>query len=327
MPKRFLQLIKKRLLKQHEEDTSFTRLRRRLLRRQREKDKKPIPIALALIQEESVEPPSELEFVIEHMQQGLWRISAFGLITYANPYLADWLGVNPLEMVGQHYSKFRRLGIVDGSRVDEGLSQRYEAEFVASNGEIKRAIVVTSPIANQRNEVVGTVDIITDVTAERAAHTELTRKALTDVLTGVANRRAFEEELERLPADQPFGLLLIDADRFKDLNDRYGHAAGDEALIEIARRIQHSVRAGDLVARLGGDEFVALLPGIDRPEMEQVARRVAAHLVFNLSENYGSAPVSASVGGAFHEGRDGDPLHAADEAMYRMKEARKQAAA
>jgi diguanylate cyclase (GGDEF)-like protein len=145
---------------------------------------------------------------------------------------------------------------------------------------------------------------------------ELRLAAATDPLTGLLNRRAFEERLERELArtrrtGEPFGLLLVDVDRFKQLNDRLGHAAGDEALTALAQTLAGAVRAVDTVARIGGDEFAVLLAGTADERARDVADRLTA-----------GAGVPISIGAASY-GPDGttadDISRAADAALYAAK--------
>ena len=108
---------------------------------------------------------------------------------------------------------------------------------------------------------------------------ELRHLATTDELTGLRNRRAFESDLARERAsaqrhDTPLSLLMLDLDNFKEINDSFGHAAGDRALKIVATAIQGSLRETDVAARLGGDEFVVLLPRTDRYSAESLARRL-----------------------------------------------------
>jgi diguanylate cyclase (GGDEF)-like protein/PAS domain S-box-containing protein len=170
---------------------------------------------------------------------------------------------------------------------------------------------------------------ISDISARKRAEEELRRAAMHDGLTGLMNRAYFLEHLERAVArvqrrpDRAVGLLFLDLDRFKQVNDSLGHLAGDRLLSSIARRLQACVRPGDVLARLGGDEFAVLLDDIRDPtDATRVAERMqeALHLPF-LSEG-SEVVVTASIGIAFGgiglEGPE-DLLRDADLAMYRAK--------
>jgi diguanylate cyclase (GGDEF)-like protein len=157
---------------------------------------------------------------------------------------------------------------------------------------------------------------------------ELQRAATRDPLTGALNRRGFMElagkqwELSRR-LRQPLVVLMIDADRFKQVNDRYGHAVGDQVLALLSQCIQGGVRASDSVARLGGDEFIALLNGAGRQGALQVAERIRASFEA-AAATIAAQPVAAtiSIGVAVSEAGDGhvdDVIRRADVCVYQAK--------
>jgi diguanylate cyclase (GGDEF)-like protein len=155
------------------------------------------------------------------------------------------------------------------------------------------------------------------------------REARTDELTGLANRRAFNEALERSllrrSADRQLALLVLDLDDFKAVNDSLGHHWGDELLRLAAPRLQQGVRAGDLVARVGGDEFAVLLADADRPHAVAVAERLRAGLRSPFRLGYHDLVIGASIGIALVPGDGVEPtevLQHADLAMYEAKATR-----
>lgn len=173
------------------------------------------------------------------------------------------------------------------------------------------------------------IDLVADFAAVAAlaldnarTHSELQRLATTDELTGLANRRRFQIELEREIASasryhSPLSLLLLDLDNFKAINDNYGHSIGDHALRLVAQSIQRRLRAPDLVARLGGDEFAVLLPQTDRAAAESLARRLKTAI------ETAPAPfptTTVSIGISTHDrGEAADLLEAADRFLYQAK--------
>ena len=171
--------------------------------------------------------------------------------------------------------------------------------------------------------------VASDVSARKSDELELAHQARRDALTGLGNRAAFMAHRAR-PLGPGAALLLVDLDRFKLVNDRYGHAAGDAWLVEVAHRLRAVVRRTDLVARIGGDEF-ALVPrdGMSPAAMAELAERVVARLdePFRPAIAGGGAPLipgGASVGAArldtAHGEDPGDALfRAADRALYRAK--------
>ena len=163
-----------------------------------------------------------------------------------------------------------------------------------------------------------------DITREREAEQQLRQLALYDPLTGLANRAFFHERLRhaiklRHDPEHATGLLYIDLDNFKGINDRWGHDLGDEVLHEIGRRIERSVRPGDTAARLGGDEFAVVLTEPVTPEdAVGIAERLLAEIGRPLDSGSGPLYTTASVGISF--GHDDEALlREADIAMYRAK--------
>lgn len=170
---------------------------------------------------------------------------------------------------------------------------------------------------------------VVDVSEQRRHEAELAHLADHDVLTSLVNRRRFERELAAQQAriaqgDQRGGLLLVDLDRFKEVNDTLGHRHGDRLLIQVADMLTGCVRAEDLVARLGGDEFAILLRQGDSGVVERVARDVVAGVESITAHGAGAVRrVTASVGAVTFEGAGGydwDIPVLADLAMYESKE-------
>ncbi|MFD0520808.1 GGDEF domain-containing protein [Paractinoplanes durhamensis] len=161
----------------------------------------------------------------------------------------------------------------------------------------------------------------------REHETRLRHQALTDGLTGLANRTHFHEQVEAALATdiQRTSVLLIDLDGFKQVNDSFGHAAGDQLLISVADKMRAAVRDGDLPARFGGDEFGILLRDCQGPEAEQTAQRLLAALAEPVSVEGARIVANASIGAAGAEPGDGVSavIRRADVAMYAAKSAGK----
>ncbi len=169
-----------------------------------------------------------------------------------------------------------------------------------------------------------------DITAERSAADQMRHQAFHDPLTDLANRAGFEQALAEAIANarqrnDTVGLALLDLDRFKQVNDDLGHAAGDQLLKEVAVRLRDCVRPSDTVARLGGDEFVLVLPNIGYPDgAATVARKLIAQVAQPMQLEGQSIAVTVSIGiSAFpRDGADAATLlKCADDAMYRAKDA------
>jgi diguanylate cyclase (GGDEF)-like protein len=164
---------------------------------------------------------------------------------------------------------------------------------------------------------------------------KLVVQAMRDSLTDVYNRRAFEEIAFReisgaRRSGMPLALIVCDIDRFKAINDTFGHLAGDEVLLDVARLLRANLRDEDTLCRWGGDEFVALLPRAGSEDAHQAARRIALAFengLFHVAKT--QIPVSVSLGVAAGDRLNGDLpalLQEADQAMYRAKQRFREAA-
>jgi diguanylate cyclase (GGDEF)-like protein/PAS domain S-box-containing protein len=183
------------------------------------------------------------------------------------------------------------------------------------------------PVFDRNGEMLGWRGFIADITAAKQAEAKVAFMAHYDVLTQLPNRTLFNATLERAfhraAQDGHIGLLYVDLDHFKAINDGHGHAAGDKVLIEVARRLEDVVRPRDMIARLGGDEFVILMSNLDNQSTGlAVAERVLSAIGSAIEIDGQIMPIGASIGVAFapEDGETGEELlRAADLAMYDAK--------
>jgi diguanylate cyclase (GGDEF)-like protein/PAS domain S-box-containing protein len=210
-----------------------------------------------------------------------------------------------------------------------GSGWRGEVAAARADGEEYVEEIAVSPVPGPDGSPGRVVAIKREVTERRRIQEKLERLAHYDTLTGLPNRALFFDRLGGAVArgrreGRKFGLLFIDLDRFKAVNDRYGHMAGDAALAETARRLRDAIRDSDTAGRMGGDEFIVLLENISRSEdAAAFADKVLASLSEPVELPSGkTVSIGASVGSAVYpdDGEDGDAvLKAADAAMYAHK--------
>lgn len=278
-----------------------------------------------------------LRITLENMDQGLLMVDHEGRIRVYNQRFLELLDL-PEELVqGEaHFDDLTRYQMQIGEiKLDEGkwpewLPYPHEVKGAPPVYERERPNGTVVEVRSVHLPGGGAVRTYTDVTETRRVEREMLRMARQDALTGLPNRFALQERLARLQAKSceaqaGFGLLLIDIDNFKDLNDTLGHAAGDEILKAIGTRIREVIPQDALAARLGGDEFAVLLTQIDGlVDLERVATRIVTRMrqPFRIADR--DFLCRASVGlAAFPEHSDDtdELVKLADIALYAAKHA------
>ncbi len=272
-------------------------------------------------------PESPVGTLLDVMHDAAVVTDGLGNVRLANIAATTLLGAPPGRLVGCSIDglvpELRPL-IAEASGAIEGVSAlgRREVGFIRSG----RSLVLDVSIGGTR--VAGEplfVLVLRDQTERVARERTLALEVTRDPLTGILNRRGFHERLAPLLLPQRrrsdgFALLVIDVDAFKLLNDRHGHAAGDQVLQAVAKRISRALRADDVFARWGGDEFVVALCAVTEPlELMAAAEKIRQALG---SDGAAERPVGLSMGGAFHprHGRDFERVFAAaDKALYAAK--------
>lgn len=278
----------------------------------------------------------DLHMVTEHIPDLVFEGDRMGRCLFANRRFAEFFGVPQMGLVGTHIS--RLIGEAAVRQFTPYLRVALKgsvAEFVARRQSATHEwhvfdVTLVPKHAADGRHVVGWYGLMHDVTKREATASELRDQATHDPLTGLANRLFLDDRLEHAVdrarrAGSGLAVLLIDLDRFKEVNDARGHAAGDQLLREIARRIERAVRAADTVARVGGDEFVVLIEGVESVEDTQpVTQKILAELSRPVAIDGVDSQVGASIGIALYpaSGRTaGALLQAADSAMYGAKAA------
>lgn len=262
--------------------------------------------------------------MVETAQEGILATSPDGLVLFANDTAAEVLGRSVEDLQGE--DPVRLLGLVDAGAVGDDGREVHEVVHRRPDNRERILRVAVRPL-NSRNNRLGSLVSVSDVTDARNAERVLRSRALHDPLTALPNRYLFQDRLETAVAREArtpgrgTAVLFLDVDRFKPVNDGYGHTAGDAVLREIAARLLDSIRATDTVGRLGGDEFAVICEDAGRDEALVVAERILAALEVPVVVGGVAHVVSASIGIALAppHGVD-DVVHRADEAMYRAKQ-------
>jgi diguanylate cyclase (GGDEF)-like protein/PAS domain S-box-containing protein len=255
-------------------------------------------------------------------------------IRYHTPSVERVLGYGDDELVGESLGRLVDGGGAEGLAefLDEitaapGVTAPRDLPLRRKDGTVIRLESVFNNLLDDPN-VAGIVVTARDVTERRALEDQLTHQAYHDSLTGLANRVLFTDRithaLERgLRHQNLFAVLFIDLDDFKTVNDSLGHAAGDELLVEVAKRIRSCIRPEDTCARLGGDEFAVMIEELESPEAASlVAKRILTVMAEPLTILGSEVVVQGSVGIALGNGEQrtaGELMRSADLAMYRAK--------
>ncbi|RAI41957.1 sensor domain-containing diguanylate cyclase [Rhodoplanes roseus] len=295
----------------------------------------------ALMESEAVarRTSRELAATLDNISQGILMVDRDGRVVVVNGRAAQMLGVPEATLAERPsfrdvVAEMRRLGEF-GARcelVNTDLSEY--SHFPLPHDAVPAVFERTRP-TGQTIEVScvptpdgGMVRTYTDITERRASERRIAYMALHDPLTGLANRTLFRSKLEHAldrqrSRGEPFAVISVDLDRFKQVNDFHGHPAGDELLRRVAHRLRDCLGEGDVAARLGGDEFAVLaLRARDGETCDALVRRMLEAVTSEYRIDGQTVEIGASLGVALAP-EDGDGiealLHAADQAMYRVK--------
>ncbi len=258
-----------------------------------------------------------------------------GRVSFLNAAAEELTGWTGEEALGRSLEEVFRLGGDDfpasDSAAREGPSPIGGGARLlrARQGEEHPVEARSTPVRDQEGRPQGRVLVFRDVAERQEYESAIRRLAFRDVLTGLPNRASLWDRLglELAHARREgrlLGLLYLDLDDFKRVNDTRGHRAGDALLRGVAARLRASLREGDTVARIGGDEFTVLLPGLKRSEdAAVVCRKILERLREPIEAGDRAQGAPASIGIAIFPRDAGDPdglLHAADQAMYAAKQ-------
>ncbi|HQU83094.1 MAG TPA: diguanylate cyclase [Pyrinomonadaceae bacterium] len=271
--------------------------------------------------------PIAYETVFKTIRDGVVIVDAQNIIHDINHAAASGLGKKPREVIGQPlrevFSQWDFL--LEKYENAPDLSDEVEIEV---KGRQRFYSIGITPLLNSQGTLDGRIFMICDITDRRRQQLSLETLAFHDPLTRLANRRKFEEEFDLAvkktdATGEPLAILYFDLNRFKSINDTFGHAAGDELLKYVAARVASILRKPDVLARLGGDEFALLLHNCDENGVELVVERLLDNVQRPFKIGDATLIADLSIGAAFYP-ENGENLNEllrhADLEMYRAKQ-------
>jgi len=254
---------------------------------------------------------------------------------FVNRRFAEFFGLTVDMVLGRHLRELVGAAVfseIEGyyAQVLKGQPVTYSRTHQLPGGEIRHLEIKLLPHIGDGGQCLGCFSVASDITEHKLTEERIQRLAHHDSLTGLPNRLLFDDRLSQTVHlakrdSGQFALLYIDLDKFKSVNDRLGHSAGDELLKLAAARIRDQVRESDTCARVGGDEFIVILSDIaKREDAETVAQKINSAIAapFRLCGDRVSVEVGVSIGIAVYpsDGQDANSLvTAADAAMYGAK--------
>jgi diguanylate cyclase (GGDEF)-like protein/PAS domain S-box-containing protein len=265
---------------------------------------------------------------------GMAIVSTEGRWLQVNQALADLTGYTKGELIGMSFADITHPDDVDAEiealdQLVAGERRRYvtEKRYLRADGHLVWVSLSLSPVRDEDGEALYLVSHMHDVTERKQTEAKLAHQAMHDPLTGLPNRTLFTDRMllakARLRRGGSLALLFCDLDQFKDVNDSFGHDAGDRLLIDVAGRLRSVLRPSDTVSRFGGDEFALLCEGVDAEAAERIASRIAEVFSAPFVINGNEVSLSASTGIVLTTDPEVDPdqlMSDADLAMYAAKE-------
>ena len=280
--------------------------------------------------------------LLDHLYDGLYLVDRERKITFWNRTAEQITGFSAAEVIGSHCHD-NILNHVDAEgnalcesrcplakAMEENTSTEGEVYLRHKQGHRVPVAVRIRPLLGEDGQVLGGTELFQDLSEKTGVLMqleELRQLALVDSLTGLANRDYFEREIENHLQEQQrygwrFGLLFLDIDNFKRINDRYGHAVGDQVLQMVASNLKHICRPFDVFGRWGGEEFIGLIRNVEEQELIVIGERLRV-LVESSRLQIESGPIGVTVSLGATLARAGDSLASlvgrADDLMYRSK--------
>lgn len=280
---------------------------------------------------------SEAKFraYVETANDIIYSVSPDGHFTYVSPNWKEKLGHDPSEVIGQHFTHFVHADDVE--RCTQFLIQLYQDGKKKSGLEYRVRhkhnywcwhTTNASPIFDEEGRITSTVGIARDITERKFIEQQIEHQAHYDTLTDLPNRSLFSDRLEQAirlahRQQEKLAVLFVDLDKFKPVNDNYGHAIGDILLQQVAQRMRDCLRDSDTVGRIGGDEFLVLLPHVESgSDSSHIAEKLLDAISSPYRINSINIHISCSIGIALYPDHGNTVLEliqTADQAMYVAK--------
>lgn len=288
-------------------------------------------------------PTNLFKHVLDNLLDGVYFTDRERRITYWNQAAEELTGYTADEILGKRCSDNFLMHVDESGcllcagdcplsrAMEDGHPRRAEVYFHHKTGHRVPVEVRVCPIRGSDGDVVGAVEIFSDNSRQRAVRErakELANFAFLDPTSQIGNRRYLEQQLayqldQHFKSEAALGVMLADIDEFKSINDTYGHAAGDVALLTVAKTLSNCLRASDVVGRWGGDEFLAILPGITREALAKAAEKIRK-LVAKSTVPVDGSPIRVTISlGAALAARGDSPqslLKKADQHLYASKQ-------
>ncbi len=263
----------------------------------------------------------ELSILVENLPFPMIILTAGMKVVRMNEAFMDIAGIEPEDVESFDYRRWSRSYLVPAGekRIDAKLHRTRQEHKLFRNNEERYYVVRTQEIRDFFDNISGHFVVMNDVTYQRTYEQSILKAANTDMLTGMYNRRYFYSYLGD-NASKPMTLFYMDLDRFKYVNDNFGHAKGDEVLKRTSKVIK-TIFPGAVSARLGGDEFALVLDGVlEQDKIDECSRNLENTIKRIFTAD--GLPVTMSIGVATYDGSDGNIdalMHRGDELMYEVK--------
>jgi diguanylate cyclase (GGDEF)-like protein/PAS domain S-box-containing protein len=286
-------------------------------------------------------------YLVDHSPDLIYMLDEHGCFRFVNERFESLLGYAREDLLGRHFLEVVRQEDADrnrwamnerrtGTRATKNLEMRFHCVLPKPQNDewLPVTLSATGLYAESRKgdpssrRFIGTYGVARDISERKKAQAALAHLALHDGLTGLPNRTLFRNRVSLAIAQAKreksrVAVLFIDVDRFKLVNDTYGHVSGDQVLQQVARRLRHCLREVDTVSRLGGDAFTAVIPGVRKPEdADAIARKIHQVVGEPIMLVDAELTMSCSVGVALYPDQglsEDELLRHSDLAMYRVK--------